>query len=127
MSHLNFVDRVVHFLAPHRDAVLTVGAGPAVLAETLRLEAGERPVVRDTHGTLSRHGRGSRTPRHGMGRGGTHTRRALQGPETQGQTVDTRQQMQPLLPVAALPRYLPNPILLPVGSWFFFFFAGCVL
>lgn len=74
MSHLNFVDRVVHFLAPHRDAVLTVGAGPAVLAETLRLEAGERPVVRDTHGTLSRHGRGSRTPRHGMGRrGGTHS------------------------------------------------------
>lgn len=42
-------------LGPHRDAPLAVAHTPALLAQTLRLEAGERPVVRDGH-SLSRHG-----------------------------------------------------------------------
>lgn len=58
-SHLDFVDRVVYFLAPHRDAVLAVSVDPAILTETLRLEAGKCPVVRNSHGRLSRHGRQS--------------------------------------------------------------------
>lgn len=55
--HLNFVDRIVDFLTAHRDAPLLVGVDPAVLAETLRLEAAKRLVIRDGHGLLSRHGR----------------------------------------------------------------------
>lgn len=56
-SHLNFVDGLplLQTLAPHRDVSLAVGQTPAFLAQTLRLEAGERLVVRDGH-TLSRHG-----------------------------------------------------------------------
>lgn len=56
-SHLNFVNRLalLQTLAPHRDVPLVVGQTPAFLAQTLRLEAGERPVVRDAH-TLPRHG-----------------------------------------------------------------------
>lgn len=42
-------------LAPHGDVSLVVGHSPAFLAQTLRLEAGERPVVRDGH-AASRHG-----------------------------------------------------------------------
>lgn len=56
-SHLHFVDRIVDFLAPHRDAPLVVSVDPAILTETLRLEAGKRLVVRNSHSLLSRHGR----------------------------------------------------------------------
>lgn len=55
--YLHFVDGLPFFqtLGPHRCDPLVVGQSPAVLAETLRLEAGERLVVRDGHG-LRRHG-----------------------------------------------------------------------
>lgn len=55
--HLNFVDGIVDFLTPHRDAPLIVSVDPAVLTETLRLKAGKRLVVRNSHRLLSRHGR----------------------------------------------------------------------
>lgn len=57
-SYLDSVDRLalLHVLDPHLDAPLVVGQQPALLAQTLRLEAGERPVVRDGH-RPSRHGR----------------------------------------------------------------------
>lgn len=56
-SHLNLVDGLPHLqsLAPHRDTPLVVSNIPAFLTQTLRLEAGERPVVRDGH-SASRHG-----------------------------------------------------------------------
>lgn len=56
-NHLDFVDGLplLQSLSPHRDAPLVVVHAPAFLAQTLRLEAGERPVVRDGH-SPSRHG-----------------------------------------------------------------------
>lgn len=57
MSHLNFVDGLpfLQTLGEHRDAPLVVVDTPAFLAQTLRLEAGKRPVIRYGH-SLSRHG-----------------------------------------------------------------------
>lgn len=55
--HLNFVDRIVDFLTPHRDAPLIVSVDPAVLTDTLRLEAAKRLVIRNSHSLLPRHGR----------------------------------------------------------------------
>lgn len=46
---------LLQHLGPHRDAPLDVGHGPALFAQALRLEACERPVVRDGH-CLARHG-----------------------------------------------------------------------
>lgn len=57
------MDGIVHFLAPHGDAPLTVGLHPAIFTETLRLEAGKRLVVGNAHSLLSRHGRWSSTHR----------------------------------------------------------------
>ncbi len=56
-SHLNFVDGLplLQILAPHSDPSLVVPLAPALLAQTLRLEAGECLVVRDGH-SVSRHG-----------------------------------------------------------------------
>lgn len=56
-SHLHLMDGppLLQTLTPHRDVPLVVGQTPAFLAQTLRLEAGESPVVRDGH-TLPRHG-----------------------------------------------------------------------
>lgn len=107
-SHLNFVDRVVHLLAPHRDAVLAVSVDPAILAETLRLEAGERPVVRNTHGALSRHGRESRRQRGTLG-GPCGAQRHKDRPGTH---VSRGGRFCPPL----LCEYLPNSIL-PAGSF----------
>lgn len=57
ITHLDFVDGLplLQILAPHRDPQLAVPQTPALLAQTLRLEAGKCPVVRDGH-SLSRHG-----------------------------------------------------------------------
>lgn len=57
--YLNFMDGILQKLAPHRDTTLVVLLTPALLAQTLRLEAGKRPVVRDGH----RHGWLARTER----------------------------------------------------------------
>lgn len=56
-SHLNFVDGLprLQILAPHRDTPLVVVHTPALLAQTLHLEAGECSVIRDAH-SMSRHG-----------------------------------------------------------------------
>lgn len=55
--HLNFVDGLLRLqiLAPHRDTPLVVVHTPALLAQTLHLEAGERSVIRDAH-SMSGHG-----------------------------------------------------------------------
>lgn len=46
---------LLQILAPHLDTPLVVAHNPALLAQTLRLEAGKCAVVRDGH-SLSRHG-----------------------------------------------------------------------
>lgn len=58
VSHLHFVDSLpfLQTLGPHGDARLAVGETPALLAQTLRLEAGERSVVRDGHRLPRHHG-----------------------------------------------------------------------
>lgn len=90
-SHLNFVDGLplLQTLGPHRDAPLAVAHTPALLAQALRLEAGERPVVRDGH-SLCRHGwwwwwwGGERWRERGVmggdGEGGGGSQRLLPGP-----------------------------------------------
>lgn len=75
-------------LGPHRDVPLAVGHTPALLAQTLRLEAGERPVVRDGH-SLSRHGLLPGMGREGGGeRGGGRVREGVQETPA-GPGVDT--------------------------------------
>lgn len=84
--YLHFVDglALLQILAPHRDSPLVVGHTPALLTQTLRLEAGKRPVIRDGH-SLPRHG-SLRTG--GGGSGGSQG--LLYGPEERRPAGETK-------------------------------------